>query len=101
METNNRRYRNMDTSRRDMLLASLLATLPAMVVSEVVASPINPAQTIIQPPADQPWVSNKNYPERSVDICPLPASLTGPGLYLTLIPSCPDTTPPPNPSLHL
>jgi hypothetical protein len=37
----------MDTSRRDMLLASLLATLPAMVVSEAVASPINPAQTII------------------------------------------------------
>jgi hypothetical protein len=27
----------MDTSRRDMLLASLLATLPAMVVSEAVA----------------------------------------------------------------
>src|SRR5258706_6952857 len=26
METNNRRYSNMDTSRRDMLLASLLAT---------------------------------------------------------------------------
>src|ERR1700732_2154368 len=37
METNNRRYSNMDTSRRDMLLASLLATLPAMVVSEAVA----------------------------------------------------------------
>src|SRR5450755_3662048 len=64
METNNRRYSNMDTSRRDMLLASLLATLPAMEVSEAVASPINPAQTIIQPPADHHWVSNKNYPER-------------------------------------
>ena len=51
----------MDTSRRDMLLASLLATLPAMVVSEAVASPINRAQTIIQPPADHHWVSNKNY----------------------------------------
>ena len=58
-----------------MLLASLLATLPAMVVSEAVASPINPAQTIIQPPADHHWVSNKNYPERSVDMCPLAGSL--------------------------
>src|ERR1700731_4914164 len=85
METNNRRYSNMDTSRRDMLLASLLATLPAMVVSEAVASPINPAQTIIQPPADHHWISNKNYPERSVDMCPLAGSLTEPGLYLTLV----------------
>ena len=85
METNNRRYSNMDTSRRDMLLASLLATLPAMVVSEAVASPINPAQTIIQPPADHHWVSNKNYPERSVDMCPLAGSLTEAGLYLTLV----------------
>ena len=75
----------MDTSRRDMLLASLLATLPAMVVSETVASPINPAQTIIQPPADHHWVSNKNYPERSVDMCPVAGSLTEPGLYLTLV----------------
>ena len=75
----------MDTSRRDMLLASLLATLPAMVVSEAVASPINPAQTIIQAPADHHWVSNKNYPERSVDMCPLAGSLTEPGLYLTLV----------------
>src|ERR1700680_4746820 len=85
METNNRRYSNMDTSRRDMLLASLLATLPATVVSEAVASPINSAQTIIQPSADHHWVSNKNYPERSVDRCPLAGSLTEPGLYLTLV----------------
>jgi hypothetical protein len=75
----------MDTSRRDMLLASLLATLPAMVVSEAVASPIDPAQTIIQPPADYHWVSNKNYPEHSVDMCLLAGSLTLPGLYLTLV----------------
>src|SRR5258708_12660184 len=99
METNNLRYSNMDTSRRDMLLASLLATLPAMVVSEAVASPINPAQTIIQPPADHHWVSNKNYPERSVDMCRLAGSLTGPGLYLTLVPSSPAYITPPPPYL--
>ena len=75
----------MDTSRRDMLLASLLATLPGMTVSEAVASPINPAQTIIRPPADHHWVSNKDYPERSVDMCPLAGSVTEPGLYLTLV----------------
>src|ERR1700680_4230436 len=85
METNNRRYSNMDTSRRDMLLASLLATLPAMVVSEAVATPIGPAQTLIQTPAYQHWVSNKTYPERSVDMFPLAGSLTEPGLYLTLV----------------
>ena len=75
----------MDTSRRDMLLASLLAALPAMVAGEAVASPINPAQTIIQPPADHHWVSNKDYPERSVDMCPLAGSTIEPGLYLTLV----------------
>src|ERR1700742_4531812 len=85
MTTDNRRYSNMDTSRRDMLLACLLATLPAMVVSEAVASPINPAQTIIQPPADHHWVSNKDYPDRSVDRCPLAAQVTEPGPYLTLV----------------
>lgn len=75
----------MDTSRRDMLLASLLATLPAMAVSETLASPINPAQTIIRPPADHHWVSNKEYPERSVDMCPLSGSTNEPGLYFTLV----------------
>jgi hypothetical protein len=75
----------MDTSRRDVLLASLLATLPAMVVSEAGASPINSAQTIIQPPADRHWVPNKGYPERSVDMCPLVGSPGEPGLYLTLV----------------
>src|ERR1700692_3358872 len=85
METNNRRYSNMDTSRRDMLLASLLATLPAMVVSEAVGSPVNPAQTIIQTPTYHHCVSNKNYPERSVNMCPLAGYLTEPRLYLTLV----------------
>ena len=40
----------MEASRRDMLLASLLAGLPALAAE---ASPLNPAQTIIRPPAEQ------------------------------------------------
>jgi len=85
MKINNGRINNMDTSRRDVLLASLLATLPGMLMSEAGASPINPAQTIIQPPADLKWVSNKSFPERSVDMCPLAGSTNEPGLYLTLV----------------
>jgi hypothetical protein len=75
----------MDTSRRDIILASLLATLPGMLAGEAGASPINPAQTIIQPPADHHWVSNSSYPEHSVEMCPLAGSINEPGIYFTLV----------------
>src|ERR1700739_3281880 len=75
----------MDTSRRDMILFSLLATLPGMLAGKAGASPINPAQTIIEPPADHHWVSNRRYLEHSVEMCPLAGSINEPGIYLTLV----------------
>ena len=50
--------------RRDLLLAPLLAALPLAQSAE--ASPLNAAQTVIQPPAGHAWTSSKDYPERSV-----------------------------------
>ena len=75
----------MDTSRRDMLLASLLAGLPALAATAAQASPLNPAQTIIQPSDALHWIPNAGYPERSVDMCPLAGSTNDPGLYYTLV----------------
>ena len=69
----------MDTIRRDLLLAAL----PLAFASAARASPLNPAQTIIQ--AEHDWVSRPDYPERSVDMCMLAGSLTAPGLYYVLI----------------
>jgi hypothetical protein len=76
----------MDTPRRDMLLASLLtAAVPALATGTAGASPLNPAQTIIQPPDEHHWIPNQGYPQHSVDMCPLTGSTTEPGLYYTLV----------------
>ncbi len=63
----------------------LMATLMAALATEVQASPLNPAQTIVAPPDARNWIPNKGYPERSVDMCPLSGSTAEPGLYLTLV----------------
>lgn len=85
----------IQASRRDMLLAPLLAALPmalisgAMIseamISEAGASPLDPAQTIIHPPGQFTWIANKDYPPRSVEMCPLAGDTTKPGLYYTLV----------------
>ncbi len=72
-------------SRRSLLLAPLLAALPAAFADTAWATPLNPAQTIIRLPADHVWIPNKGYPERSVDMCPLTGDTTQPGLYYTLV----------------
>ena len=71
--------------RRDLLLAPLLAALPMAFARVAAASPLNPGQTIIKPPADLTWIPNKGYPERSVDMAPLFGDTTKEGLYYTLI----------------
>lgn len=75
----------IDASRRDLLLAPLLAALPMALMSQAVASPLDPAQTIIKPPTDLVWLPNKGYPEHSVDMYPLTGDTTKPGLYYTLV----------------
>jgi len=74
----------LSASRRDLLLASLLTTLP-LGLSGAAASPINPAQTIIKLPAELQWKANPNYPPRSSESCLLTGDTTQPGLYFTLV----------------
>lgn len=75
----------VQASRRDLLLAPLAAALPLALMRAASASPLDPAQTIIETPADRDWISNGAYPERSVEMCPLAGDTTKPGLYYTLV----------------
>ena len=59
-----------DQNRRDLLLTSLLMAMP-LAASAAVASPLNPAQTIIKMKDDLAWKSDPANPERSVDMSPL------------------------------
>jgi hypothetical protein len=70
------------TNRRDVMLATLLASLFA---ESAVASPLNPQQTIIRPPDQLQWKASPAFPEPSVDNCLLSGDPTHPGLYYTLI----------------
>ena len=57
--------------RHDLLAAPLLAVLPMALASTALASPLNPAQTIIPLLTRQAWSLSMGYPERSVGICRL------------------------------
>src|SRR5258708_4390069 len=70
--------------RRDLLLASFLATLP-FGDKGAAASPIDPAQTIVKLPAELQWKANPNNPPRSSESCLLTGDTTQPGLYFTLV----------------
>jgi hypothetical protein len=70
--------------RREVMLAALASSLPLDFADDAVASPLNPDQTIIRPPADLHWKSNPAYAEPSVDNCLLTGDVTQPGLYYTL-----------------
>lgn len=72
-------------TRRDLVLAPLLAALPMALAGSAAASPLNPAQTVIHLPDQLAWAPVQGYPERSVDMCPLTGSTTAPGLYYTLV----------------
>ena len=72
-------------SRRNLLLAPLLAALPLALTAGAKASPPNPAQTIIQPPGAFTWISSHGAPAQSVETCALAGDGAQPGLYYTLI----------------
>jgi hypothetical protein len=71
-------------TRRELLLTSLLAAAP-LSLSSAPASPLNPAETIIDRPEALRWKSNPGSPERSVEMCPLTGDINAPGLYYTLV----------------
>ncbi len=71
-------------SRRDLLLTSLMATLP-LGVATAGASPLNPEQTIIKAPDALQWKTEGAFPPEAVESCPLIGRTTEAGLYYTLI----------------
>jgi hypothetical protein len=80
---------DQDATRRDLLLASVMAAALPLGLSlgspVASASPINPAETIIKLPADLAWKPNPNNPPRSSDSCALTGAPAEPGLYYTLV----------------
>jgi hypothetical protein len=69
------------SDRRALLLATLLAALPAAAR----ASPINPQQTIVRLPDQITWHPQPGFPPASVEMAPLFGATTGTGLYLVLV----------------
>jgi hypothetical protein len=67
------------TSRRDLLLTSIMATLP-LGVAGAAASPLNPEQTIITPPDALQWKTEGSFPPEAVESCPLIGRTTEAGL---------------------
>lgn len=76
---------NQPALRREVLLASLLASLSLPFMESAEASPLNPAQTIIRLPAQLQWKSNTAFSEPSVDNCLLVGDPNHAGLYYTLV----------------
>jgi hypothetical protein len=74
----------MDQSRRDLLLASLMMAAPFS-LGAARASPLDPTQTIIRMVGDLAWKSDPKLPARSVEMCPLFNDINGEGLYYTLV----------------
>jgi hypothetical protein len=72
------------TSRRDLLLTSLIVALP-LGAAGAAASPLNPEQTIIKPPDALAWRGQPNFPPNSVDSCTLNGDTNAPGLYYALL----------------
>ncbi|HEV8029349.1 MAG TPA: cupin domain-containing protein [Stellaceae bacterium] len=72
-------------TRRDLLLAPLLATLPLALGGESTAAAVDPAMTIIKLPPELTWTKNEGFPEKSVEAAPLWGKTGDPGLYYVLI----------------
>jgi hypothetical protein len=73
-----------DQTRRDLLMASLLAMAP-LSLGRAIASPLDPTQTMITLPEALQWKSVPGNPEKSVEMCPLMGDTNGSGLYYTLV----------------
>lgn len=73
------------TLRRDIMLATLAASLPAGFPHSAAANPLNPAQTIIRPSDQLQWTKNPTYPDHTVDNCLVTGDPAQPGLYHTLV----------------
>jgi hypothetical protein len=71
--------------RRGLLFAPMLAALPQLLMSEVQASPLDPAQTMITPHDKIDWQTRPNWPKDSVAQANLFGNLNEAGFYYLLV----------------
>jgi hypothetical protein len=72
------------TSRRDLLLTSLMAAMP-LGASRADATPLNPGADDHQAAGHIAMENAADVSSGSVDMCPLTGGTTAPGLYYTLV----------------
>ena len=73
-------------SRRDLLIAPLLATIPAALGDECAnASPIDPSMTFTKPADQIAWETPAGRPRKTVEQAPLWGKTSEPGLYYYLV----------------
>jgi hypothetical protein len=72
-------------TRRDLLIAPLLAALPLALAAGRAAAAPDPTMTIVKLPDEITWVKQPDFPEKSVEQVPLWSKPSEPGLYYTLV----------------
>lgn len=75
-----------DLDRRFLLLAPALAALPGLLRSTpAAATPLDPAETIITPPAELKWQIRPGWPKDSIATASLFGETTKEGIYYYLV----------------
>jgi hypothetical protein len=73
-------------SRRDLLVAPLLAAVPIPLFAEdAKAAEPDPNMTIVRLPDQIAWTTPEGFPAKSVEQAPLWSKTSEPGLYYTLV----------------
>ncbi len=75
-----------ETTRRELLLAPLLAALPAALLARrAEGATLDPTMTIVRLPEEIRWETPPGFPARSVEMAPLWSKTSEEGLYFTLV----------------
>ena len=72
-------------TRRDLLIAPLLAALPAALSSREAAAGPDPTMTIVTLPQEIDWIRAEGFPENSVEQATLWSKTSESGLYYVLV----------------
>jgi hypothetical protein len=72
-------------TRRELLVAPLLAALPSALLAGAAAAAPDPGMTIVKLPSELTWSKPPDFPENSVDSATLWSQTSAPGLYYYLV----------------
>ncbi len=73
------------TTRRELLVAPLLAALPAALLADAAGAAPDPAMTIVKLPNEVTWQRPPDFPANSVEQAALWSKTSDPGLYYVLV----------------